>query len=213
MTREVVRECAVCWWVYDPDGGDVDGEVPAGVAFEDLPDAWVCPRCHAPKARFVRPRESDAGAEDVARRLVAAYQVVAARMRGLPISNDALTVEAVGFRTCGGFVVGALVTPWFLNVVVVGLPLPPRGETTAVTFAGGRFEMNGSTEGLAHLSLPLLSPLLDVADQAAARALAVESLGLVLSGETSAAAGGSPLPPGASPAVGRRGLLSALLGG
>ena len=37
--------CSVCGYVYDPAEND-------GVAFEDLPDDWKCPRCKQPKERF-----------------------------------------------------------------------------------------------------------------------------------------------------------------
>ena len=37
--------CSVCGYVYDPDEHD-------GVAFEDLPDDWRCPRCKQPKEKF-----------------------------------------------------------------------------------------------------------------------------------------------------------------
>lgn len=37
--------CSVCGYVYDPEEHD-------GVAFEDLPDDWVCPRCKQPKEKF-----------------------------------------------------------------------------------------------------------------------------------------------------------------
>ena len=39
--------CSVCGYVYDPDEHD-------GVAFEDLPEDWRCPRCRQPKEKFNR---------------------------------------------------------------------------------------------------------------------------------------------------------------
>ncbi len=39
--------CSICGYVYDPEEHD-------GVAFEDLPDYWVCPRCKQPKEKFNR---------------------------------------------------------------------------------------------------------------------------------------------------------------
>ncbi|MEW6137679.1 MAG: rubredoxin [Thermodesulfobacteriota bacterium] len=44
--------CQVCGYVYDPAVGDPDNGVPAGTAFEDLPDDWVCPVCGADKSSF-----------------------------------------------------------------------------------------------------------------------------------------------------------------
>lgn len=49
MTR---YECIACGYVYDPAVGDPDGGIPAGTAFEDLPDDWECPACGATKAMF-----------------------------------------------------------------------------------------------------------------------------------------------------------------
>jgi glyoxylase-like metal-dependent hydrolase (beta-lactamase superfamily II) len=37
--------CSICGYVYDPAEHD-------GVAFEDLPDDWKCPRCKQPKDKF-----------------------------------------------------------------------------------------------------------------------------------------------------------------
>jgi rubredoxin len=48
----VKYECTVCGYVYDPAVGDPDSGIPAGTAFEDLPDGWVCPLCGAEKAKF-----------------------------------------------------------------------------------------------------------------------------------------------------------------
>lgn len=44
--------CNVCGYIYDPDEGDPDADIPAGTSFDDLPDDWVCPVCGAPKEEF-----------------------------------------------------------------------------------------------------------------------------------------------------------------
>jgi rubredoxin len=44
-------ECP-CGYVYDPEEGDVETMIPAGTAFEDLPEDWVCPKCGAEKEYF-----------------------------------------------------------------------------------------------------------------------------------------------------------------
>ena len=49
MTKYV---CDVCGWVYDPAVGNPENNIPAGTAFEDLRDDWVCPECGAPKDQF-----------------------------------------------------------------------------------------------------------------------------------------------------------------
>lgn len=45
-------ECTVCGYVYDPETGDPDSNIPPGTAFEDLPEDWVCPVCGASKDEF-----------------------------------------------------------------------------------------------------------------------------------------------------------------
>jgi len=42
----------VCGYIYDPMVGDVENGIPAGTAFEDLPENWVCPICGADKSAF-----------------------------------------------------------------------------------------------------------------------------------------------------------------
>jgi len=44
--------CTCCGYTYDPVHGDELNGVPAGVAFEDLPEGWVCPLCYAAKDQF-----------------------------------------------------------------------------------------------------------------------------------------------------------------
>jgi rubredoxin len=42
--------CTVCDYIYDPAVGD--DEIPAGTAFEDIPEDWVCPDCGVGKDFF-----------------------------------------------------------------------------------------------------------------------------------------------------------------
>ena len=44
-------EC-VCGWIYDPAIGDPTQNIAPGVAFEDLPDDWLCPECGLDKENF-----------------------------------------------------------------------------------------------------------------------------------------------------------------
>ena len=46
--------CSVCGYVYDPQKGDPEGNVPPGTRFEDLPEGWVCPVCGAGRDQFVK---------------------------------------------------------------------------------------------------------------------------------------------------------------
>ncbi|HOB35535.1 MAG: rubredoxin [Firmicutes bacterium] len=49
-------QCTVCGYIYDPAQGDGD-EIPAGTAFEDLPEDWVCPECGVGKEFFEEMEE------------------------------------------------------------------------------------------------------------------------------------------------------------
>ncbi|MBM4032937.1 MAG: rubredoxin [Planctomycetes bacterium] len=44
--------CTLCGYIYDPDDGDPENDVPRGTPFEDLPEEWVCPDCGASKEDF-----------------------------------------------------------------------------------------------------------------------------------------------------------------
>lgn len=45
-------ECRVCGYVYEPAKGDNNRDIPAGVAFEELPLDWRCPVCGARTSQF-----------------------------------------------------------------------------------------------------------------------------------------------------------------
>jgi rubredoxin len=47
-------KCTVCGYIYDPENGDPDRNIPAGTPFEQLPETWTCPVCGAPKSQFVK---------------------------------------------------------------------------------------------------------------------------------------------------------------
>jgi len=44
--------CLICGYEYDPVNGDDEYDIAPGIAFEDLPDDWVCPLCGAGKEDF-----------------------------------------------------------------------------------------------------------------------------------------------------------------
>jgi flavin reductase (DIM6/NTAB) family NADH-FMN oxidoreductase RutF/rubredoxin len=47
------HKCLVCGYIYDPAEGDTPKNIPAGTAFEDLPDNWSCPICGVGKNEFI----------------------------------------------------------------------------------------------------------------------------------------------------------------
>lgn len=121
---------------------------------------------------------------DVVDRLVAGYRrIERERMHGLPICNDKLQVEAVGFRPHSRCLCGVLVTPWFMNLVL----LPAEGERWCAStfgdkviwqFNAGDYEFTpAELEGIGtHLSAPLFSTVQDFPDQDTARRVAEEVL-------------------------------------
>lgn len=44
--------CTVCGYVYDEAEGEPDNGIPAGTAWEDLPDDYTCPICGVGKDMF-----------------------------------------------------------------------------------------------------------------------------------------------------------------
>lgn len=115
--------------------------------------------------------------------LAAIYRDVGERsMRELPIFNDVLGVEAIGFRRFDGHVVGIMVTPWFMNVIAkadegaLAAHLP--GSTFTLGFPVGNIELTVSEVAPAGriASCSLFSPMFEFADMAAARATAVAAL-------------------------------------
>ncbi|WP_292727967.1 rubredoxin [Methanoculleus sp.] len=46
--------CSLCGYIYNPAIGDPAHGVEPETTFENLPASWKCPRCGAPKSRFVK---------------------------------------------------------------------------------------------------------------------------------------------------------------
>jgi [NiFe] hydrogenase assembly HybE family chaperone len=105
------------------------------------------------------------------------------RMEGVPMLNPALEVEAVGFRPWREHWLGILITPWFMNVVLmprVDAAWQPVGERESRhhLFPGGVFEFIGGREATLgdYQACSLFSPMFDFADQREARATALAAL-------------------------------------
>lgn len=52
-TKTGVYVCCGCGYEYDPVLGDFENGITAGTPFDQLPDAYQCPRCGDPKATFI----------------------------------------------------------------------------------------------------------------------------------------------------------------
>lgn len=108
------------------------------------------------------------------------------RMAGLPILHPALAVEAIGFEPLHGHWLGILITPWFMNAMIVpGVDADwvsvPEGEWVAWQLPVGVLRFYSMVEpGLGEIHAhSLYSPVTRFDDQAAARAEAQRCLSLL----------------------------------
>ena len=104
------------------------------------------------------------------------------RMQGLPIVNASLKVEAIGFDCLGKHRLGVLLTPWFMNLLVLpgadewsGLA---TGSTVAWPLPNGRLEFTICRDDSlgTYLTAVLFRTVVDFPDQDTARATAEEIL-------------------------------------
>jgi [NiFe] hydrogenase assembly HybE family chaperone len=119
-------------------------------------------------------------ATDPGPQVAEAFRVVhATRMRDVPLVNPALSVEAVGFESWDAHWLGCLVTPWFMNLMLLPretehwVPLRP-GEKHTYLFPAGAFEFIGGREEAIgeYQACSLFSPMFEFADHATARVTA-----------------------------------------
>ena len=113
-------------------------------------------------------------------------QVERTRMAELPILNARLHVQAVGFRRTDEGCLGVLITPWFINLVL--LPCEgddwqdlTTGSRTTRVFASGVYEFLIADEPSIgrYQVCSLLSPVFELADQEAALVFADTALQLL----------------------------------
>lgn len=45
-------QCTICGYIYDPEQGDLEGGIPLGTPFGNIPGDWLCPVCGALKKMF-----------------------------------------------------------------------------------------------------------------------------------------------------------------
>lgn len=137
------------------------------------------------------------------------------RMADVPILNDALRVEAVGFTAWREEALGVLVTPWFMNLMLV--PAEPAawcgqrpGEKSIVSLPGGDFEFIAAfEEGVGDYRMcSLFSPVFEFADHDTAAATAAAVMERLLAPASEAAEA-----PEAPRTLSRRELFQRIAGG
>lgn len=99
-------------------------------------------------------------------------------MQGLPIVNPQVAVEAVGFQDFEGHRLGVLITPWFMNLVL----LPARdewrdsaqGDTSTIGFPSGPIEFTSCRDDKlgTYLTAVLFRSVANLPDQPTARTVA-----------------------------------------
>ena len=115
--------------------------------------------------------------ENPAARLERAFRAVhEKRMQGLPFVNPALSVEAVDVLPWNGHWLGVLITPWFMNLMLLpdkreAWPVLRAGEKSEQIFPAGTFEFVAGRESTLgeYLACSLFSPMFEFADHETAR--------------------------------------------
>lgn len=132
--------------------------------------------------------------------------ILETRMRDVPVLNLKLAVQALSFEPVNDDWLGILITPWFMNLLLLPgtesdwVALPP-GSKFERLFPYGSFEFTAANE--AHLGIyaqcSLFSPMFQFEDQAAALGAAQAALQNLLA-----------VP--SAPAISRRDLLRGNIG-
>jgi [NiFe] hydrogenase assembly HybE family chaperone len=114
-------------------------------------------------------------------------EVYRSAMADVPICNEALAVASVGFRPWRGHALGIVVTPWFMNILLVTLQGAPKvsgapGATQSVSLPCGNVDfLVADLEGFGRLLMcSLFSPMQDFADHEAALATATAAVAALM---------------------------------
>jgi [NiFe] hydrogenase assembly HybE family chaperone len=105
------------------------------------------------------------------------------QMQDVPMLNPALSVEAIGLRPWSDHWLGMLVTPWFMNLVLLPRVLAKwqsigQGESRHYVFPAGVFEFIGARDPVLgdYQACSLFSPMFEFANQQGARDTATAAL-------------------------------------
>jgi [NiFe] hydrogenase assembly HybE family chaperone len=145
---------------------------------------------------------ADADAPAIVARVQSTFERVRReRMAGLPFLNEALQVELVGLRRWRGLWLGVLVTPWFMNLMLLpgdgaaegdevpaAWPTVRTGEYAPFAFPAAALSFLAGNEGEVgdYLSCSLFSPVFEFADHDTARRTAEACLAALFDAATAA---------------------------
>lgn len=126
--------------------------------------------------------------ESPAAALESAFELIhRERMADIPLLNPKLSVAAVGFQQWDGHWVGVLITPWFLNLMLLpgnedGWPGLAVGERINLDAPSGEYDFTAGHEDSIgeYLFCSLMSPVNDIHDQASALDTANEVMRLFM---------------------------------
>ncbi|WP_439525339.1 [NiFe]-hydrogenase assembly chaperone HybE [Roseovarius mucosus] len=183
ISPQAIMECKICWTPYDPAEGDDTRQIDPGTPFMALPEDWKCPNCDAPKEQFLVGEDPGSGAIAEAAMIGAKTHALVTdftevwhgKMRDVPIVNKLLHVQAVGFHVHEGRPIGVLISPWFMNLVVLAgegedwSTLVP-GTKEVIGFASGEYEFIHNVREMVggYKACSLFSPMGEFRSQAQA---------------------------------------------
>jgi [NiFe] hydrogenase assembly HybE family chaperone len=116
--------------------------------------------------------ESSVATRDKADRVVSCFQTIyQQRMADIPVINEKIEVSAVGFQHWQNSILGILITPWFMNLIL----LPGESENwdeyellskQSYSFPSGRYTfITGYEEAIGKFQMcSLFSPMFEFAD-------------------------------------------------
>ncbi len=173
------------------------------------------PALKPPPIRPAIPREDDPTAM-----LEAHFRHVwQTRMHDLPFVNAKLAVEATGFQRCEGDWLGVVITPWFLNLVLIsgGGQLwgdIPAGERRYLNLPCGtmQFIADDDPDIGPYQYCPLIAPVDSLPDMTTARFVAADAIKTVFSAPQVAAEAAPEPTVEQKKDVSRRGFLRRLAG-
>lgn len=120
--------------------------------------------------------------------LIELFQRVDAGMRDLPVYNEKLSVEAIGFRLFGdAALLGVVLTPWFMNLIMLPIERVPMkmaeiGRSISLELPAGKraFVVGGDETNGLYKAHSLHSPVLNFTLPGQAQAEARRMLALLM---------------------------------